>query len=311
LWAPEPLTQWSVERYPWASGSNPAELTPKEWSDAVTAVRQAVLLAAGGVLAAVTLFLSRIRDAIAAEKHELDRDANRTDRYTEAVELLGNHELAVRLGGIVALGRLAKDSPRDSSDIAHLLAVWIRVNGTATDEATPDDPVEPDVTTALDAMGQALRSGDGRSRLRLVGLSLGRFTLDHARAARINFSDSLLDEARFFWAWIPRANFANTSVRWGVFAHAVLHGANFAEADLRNALFGNADISSADFSCADLSGAEFMGALANSTNFRTAKGLTPQQLGALGEWDTSTEWPPGFTPVRPTQRLRGHSSTTA
>jgi hypothetical protein len=90
-----------------------AELTGAERSAAVTAGRQVVLLAAGGLLAVLTLALTQQRDAVARARHEIDRDANWTTRYTEAVKQLGDDRTAVRFGGIYALARIAEDSERD------------------------------------------------------------------------------------------------------------------------------------------------------------------------------------------------------
>jgi hypothetical protein len=54
------------------------------------------------------------------------REGQVTDRYTKAVDQLGNRELAVRLGGIYALQRIAHDSPRDRDTIAEILCTYAR-----------------------------------------------------------------------------------------------------------------------------------------------------------------------------------------
>jgi hypothetical protein len=41
------------------------------------------------------------------QRHQLERDGNRTDRYTKAVEQLGNEGPDVQLSGIYALERIA------------------------------------------------------------------------------------------------------------------------------------------------------------------------------------------------------------
>jgi hypothetical protein len=61
------------------------------------------------------------------QRQELDRDANRTDRYTKAVEQLGDDDKpAVQLGGVYALERVAQDSPRDRPVAIEVLAAFVR-----------------------------------------------------------------------------------------------------------------------------------------------------------------------------------------
>jgi hypothetical protein len=43
----------------------------------------------------------------------LSREGQATDRYTKAIEQLGSDKIDVRIGGIYALERVARDSPRD------------------------------------------------------------------------------------------------------------------------------------------------------------------------------------------------------
>ena len=49
-----------------------------------------------------------------------------TDRYTKAVEQLGSDKLDVRIGGIYALERIARDSARDHPAVMEVLTAFIR-----------------------------------------------------------------------------------------------------------------------------------------------------------------------------------------
>lgn len=70
-----------------------------------------------------------------------------TDRYTKAIEQLGHQGpegLQVRLGGVYALERLARDSPRDQPTIIEVLSAFIRGGRplpTTTARVTPPRPV--------------------------------------------------------------------------------------------------------------------------------------------------------------------------
>jgi hypothetical protein len=54
------------------------------------------------------------------------REGQITDRYTKAVDQLGNKELAVRVGGVYALQRIARDSRDDRATIAEVLCAYAR-----------------------------------------------------------------------------------------------------------------------------------------------------------------------------------------
>src|SRR5262249_11729415 len=62
----------------------------------------------------------------ASRTYRLSQRGQLTDRYTKAIEQLGNDKLDVRLGGIYALERVAKDSAQDGATIAEVLTAFIR-----------------------------------------------------------------------------------------------------------------------------------------------------------------------------------------
>ena len=57
---------------------------------------------------------------------ELTEQGQVTDRYTKAIEQLGSDKLAVRIGGIYALERIARDSARDHPAGMEVLTAFIR-----------------------------------------------------------------------------------------------------------------------------------------------------------------------------------------
>ncbi|WP_343958381.1 pentapeptide repeat-containing protein, partial [Yaniella flava] len=93
----------------WATGGSGLEVEERRNFIAVLA----------GALAVGGLLLTR-------QRHELSRDENRTNRYSEAVRLLGSRGLTERLGGIYALQRLAKESLHDAPAVAQLLAAFVK-----------------------------------------------------------------------------------------------------------------------------------------------------------------------------------------
>ena len=85
------------------------------------------LLAAGALVFTALNFNLLRRNSEQADQwqrrtYELTEQGQVTDRYTKAIEQLGSKELDVRIGGIYALERIARDSARDHPIPALVLA---------------------------------------------------------------------------------------------------------------------------------------------------------------------------------------------
>ena len=92
----------------------------KERSHAGVTLLQTIATSIGGIAVFWNIVLARRQMAIAHRQTELAQDQMEimreqiiNERFSKAVEQLGNSQLAVRVGAIYALARLAKDSPRD------------------------------------------------------------------------------------------------------------------------------------------------------------------------------------------------------
>src|SRR5829696_5072486 len=78
------------------------------------------------------------------QKLDIDRESQITNRFTQAVGQLGAElkdgtpNLEVRLGGIYALERIARDSPRDHWTIMEVLTAYIRRNAPWPQPASMD-----------------------------------------------------------------------------------------------------------------------------------------------------------------------------
>jgi hypothetical protein len=73
------------------------------------------------------------------EELALSRDSDVTDRYTRAVEQLGNfRQAAIRLGGIYALERIHHDSARDRTTIENLLHTFVVTTAMRSSRAVPE-----------------------------------------------------------------------------------------------------------------------------------------------------------------------------
>jgi len=126
---------------------------------AVTTTRAALLAGFVGLGALGTFWLNSRVYRITARTFELTERGHLTERYSKAIEQLGDEKLDVRLGGIYALEQIATDSPRtrDQATIVEVLSAFVRVHS---------DPLyqygSPDVSVGRDHA--AARPGRGGQR---------------------------------------------------------------------------------------------------------------------------------------------------
>jgi uncharacterized protein YjbI with pentapeptide repeats len=309
---PSLLVDASIERGALATApeQGAGQLTVAERTAAITAARQVVLLGAGGVLAVITLALTQRRDAITRARHEIERDANRTTRFTEAVKQLGDDKAAVRFGGIYALGRIAEDSDRDRRTIMQILLAYIReaapypIPG-PTFRGVDDDGARREhderllhistAKAAAEVMGRLSRGLRGEPprvelfRISLATVDLAEAELDDAHfdgadlmGANLRFASA--NNASFLGAVITGADFSGAQGYKAVFSRGYGEHANFTEASLRGAYFGGGNFAQASFDGAQLAGAHFVGANLVGASF-TGADLRGADLRAIATRD--------------------------
>jgi len=158
------------------------------------------------------------------------RDGQIADRYTKAIEQLGSKELDVRIGGIYALERIARDSERDQPAIIEVLTAFIREHNyerAPQDGRTAGDlsrATRPDVQAAVTVVA---RRDTGRD-IRSIDI----------RGARLPVAD--LTGAKFDAARLVDANLRDANL-----TGAHLHGADFTGADLSSAKLEDAKLEGA------------------------------------------------------------------
>ncbi|GAA4571487.1 pentapeptide repeat-containing protein [Planotetraspora kaengkrachanensis] len=219
-----------------------------------------------------------------------------TERFTRATDQLGSDQLVVRLGGIYALERIARDSPTDAGTIANILCSYIRQHAPAphTDGAsdTPVDGIDvphlitraADVQAALTVLARRAIRHDGQEPLRLLGLDLRRANLSNADLAGAD-----LEGTHLGGAWLPDARLDNADLSNANLREANLAGACIEGVELTGAMLRGAHLEGASLRGAKLDGALFDGAIANQATTWPV-GFEPPQAGVIVNSGLSSVW---------------------
>jgi hypothetical protein len=130
------------------------------------AVRTQLLTLGAGAFAAGALWFT-------ARNFILAREGQVTDRYTRAIEQLGSYKSGVRIGGIYALARDARDSAKDHPTVMEVLTAFIREQSRPEPRPRPGPTIvtverttSPDVNAAAAVIGRRDRRYD-RGRIHL------------------------------------------------------------------------------------------------------------------------------------------------
>jgi hypothetical protein len=90
------------------------------------AARGRLLTLGAGLFAAGALIFTASNYRLARRTLEVTEQGQVTDRYTRAIEQLGSTAVDVRIGGIYALERIARDSKVDHPVVMEVLTAFIR-----------------------------------------------------------------------------------------------------------------------------------------------------------------------------------------
>ncbi|WP_167350628.1 pentapeptide repeat-containing protein [Streptomyces yangpuensis] len=292
-------------------GSRLAALSGKERIEAESLIRQTLIHAAGGIFLAGTLAASAIAAKQSFETLEAQRDAQVTDRYTKAVDQLGNKKKSVRAAAIFALGRITEDSPRDRETIMMALSSFIRDGAKRPDAKTEaelqeSDEPEADINAAIAVLGR--RDDEGYAQrlkleevylpnAKLYALHLPRTLFNRANLAgirargtdtnlrNVDFSQAILVCADLRWADIsssePRGDELSkrTNMRY-----ADLRGAKLSDTKLQGALMKGANLDYAHLEGADLSHAKDLESEQLSRAFTDDKTKLPKGIKVEGRY---------------------------
>jgi Pentapeptide repeats (8 copies) len=179
------------------------------------------------------------------QQFELVRSTQIMDRFTKAIDQLGNGSTAIRIGGIFALELLARDSPDDRRNVAFTLATFIREAQPTVAALHGYVPMlkirAPDVQVAMTVLGRSplcderLKPGND-DLLDLSRTDLRRASLSGAHLERINFWASRLDGANLRGAYLQGAVLSEANLgRFNPESAKYQSGADLSDANLTGA----------------------------------------------------------------------------
>ena len=270
--------------------------------------RTTLLQGLGGLAVLLAAFYTYQQVQTSRRQLNLAQQGQITERFTRAIDQLGSDHLDVRLGGIYALERIARDSPDDHATIGEILTAYIRTHapwpptlpGQYAATAPMDQVPElkrraPDVQACLTVLGRggfAYQSPWIEGRIELHAVDLRRAWLVKGSLERV---------------WLQGANLAGAVLVGVNLTRAALTDANLAEAqmiacELTRAELGYTNLEKAsvggNLNAANLYGANLSGAELDKADLKGAR-----LWEAVSDGDT--KWPDGFDWVVAGVKLNG------
>jgi hypothetical protein len=179
--------------------------------------------------------------------HELTEQGQITDRYTKAVEQLDSDKLDVRIDGIYALERIARDSAKDHPTVMEVLTAFIREHSREqwppSDAGQPeqDRSTRPDVQAAVTVVGRRDTARDILA-IDLRRANLTRANLTRADLTRANLTRADLTRANLNGAHLARADLTSAHLADAHLGFADLADEHLVLADLSRANLGRANL---------------------------------------------------------------------
>ncbi|MEU6274178.1 pentapeptide repeat-containing protein [Streptomyces populi] len=206
------------------------------------------------------------------------REGQITDRYTAAINNLGNSSADVRLGGIYALQRIMNDSPRDQASIVDALSAYIRTHSrpAGRQSAGYSGRPEADVQAAFEVLARRDPSRDGSAEVDLREAHLPHIAVRSARRSGTIEEDltgvdpARLSVSNLSGADLRNANFPGSNLCRAYMVGVILAHAAMTDADLRSDWLDQADLSHVNLEHARLGNASLVDASLAQASLRNA-----------------------------------------
>jgi len=238
---------------------------------------------------------------------QVNREGQITERFTRAIEQLGaTHDdntknLELRLGGIYALERIARESEEDHWSIMEVLTAYVRQHAHFRPEEAKQAEEDPPVVKESGGWEETEKtreipelSADIQAIMTVIRRRTRSF--EHGEPDRLDLGETNLSGAYLFGANLSGAGLSRAHL-----SGARLMGADLVEADLSGAYLEGADLTRVNLYEADLVEALLVeanleGANLSRANLMGAEHLTQEQLEETYDGDENTQLPPDLKP---------------
>jgi hypothetical protein len=283
-----PLGDEEFDRQGVANGRDRVELQ-HERMKLQNDARATLLQALGGGVVALSAFFAwkqlqhNIRSS--REQNELERQGQITERFTRAIDQLGNENMDVRIGGIYALGQIARASKINHGPVMEILSAYLREHA----NEGPGHPDKPPIVGKLPE-GTFLR-GDFQAAVTVLA---HRNVENDEKGFKINLSRAALQGATLEKANLEGAYLNYTHLEGADLQDACLRGAQLSDAHLEKSWLIRACLEKAILTDAHLDFVYLEDAHLEGANLSGAKGLTKYLLSSA-ICDQTTVLPAGLT----------------
>ena len=246
------------------------------------------------VAAVIALPIAIWRSVVAERQVKTAQRSLMNERYQKGAEMLGSQVLAVRLGGINALGDLAREHPEIyHTKILSLLCAFVRhPTREAGDEGDNDQAcIRKDVQDVMYTINARTKTQTEKEKQENYILNLDHSNLKNSFLGGVDLTEANLTSANLNHAWLEGANLNDASL---LGAH--LQGANLRRAKLKrvktlgvylnHACLREADLTGAYLNDAHLNRADLSGA-----DLRDCKGLTQE---CIDQAEADSDDPPNL-----------------
>lgn len=217
--------------------------------DTVETAVSRVLVSIRSIVSRTLVFLGRSlllmgrRIAAGKKTTEVPKEDQITERFTQAIEQLGNEKLEVCLSGIYALERIARDSEKDYWSVMEVLTAYVRENA-------PWQEVQPQAPPRFPTDIQAI----------LTVLRRRTWADEKGQDQSLDLSRTDIQGAVLVGAYLEGVNFSKARLGGALLTGAHLEGADLSEAHLEGAHLRGAHLEGADLTAAHLERANLRGA---------------------------------------------------
>jgi uncharacterized protein YjbI with pentapeptide repeats len=307
-----PFALWRVPKWQVADFKN---LTREQRFDRENEARKTLAQIIGGIAVLLGAYYTwrNIKNAersqlenqkTAQETLRISLEGQITDRFTKAIEQLGSDRLEIRLGGIYALERIARDSERDHWPIMEILTAYVR-GRSPRDESKeliqyerPPAPA-PDVQAIITVLGRREKKHEKHGEfLDLHNCNLSSAALDKGDFSGASFTESCLDYTTGSGTNFSDARFIRATLRSATLVEANLSAATLAKANLAKCSLVRSNLTGAILVDAVLTGALLDSAQLRGAFLSDVLGLDKNQI-ARAEVDQNTMLPAYLTQSEP------------